>query len=66
LWQLVERYRPTTDLAEAVAWFAELLWGHAPQQAVSTITAAVKNEPEERRLPSAVALLLARPESHLA
>jgi hypothetical protein len=66
LWQLMERYRPTKDLAEAVRWFAELLWGHVPQQAVSALTTAVKNEPEERRLPSAVALLLARPESHLA
>jgi hypothetical protein len=61
----VERYRPTKDLAEAVAWFAELLWGHAPQQAISALTTALKNVPEERRLMSAVALLLARPESQL-
>ena len=65
LWQLVQRYRPQTDVAEAVAWFAELLWGSAPQQAVSEVLTAVKNEPEDRRLPSAVALLLARPESQL-
>ncbi len=65
LWQLVQRYRPTTDVAEAAAWFAELLWGSAPQQAVSEVLTAVKNEPEDRRLPSAVALLLARPESQL-
>jgi uncharacterized protein (DUF1800 family) len=63
--RLVERYRPTKDLAEAVAWFAELLWGHAPQQAISALTTALKNVPEERRLMSAVALLLARPESQL-
>jgi uncharacterized protein (DUF1800 family) len=65
-WQLVQRYRPTKELAEAVTWFAELFWGDALQQGVSALTSAVKNEPEDRRLLSAVALLLARPESHLA
>jgi uncharacterized protein (DUF1800 family) len=64
-WQLVQRCRPTKDLAEAVSTIAELLWGRAPQQTVSEVVSAVKNEPENRRLPSAVALLLARPESQL-
>jgi uncharacterized protein (DUF1800 family) len=66
LWQLVRRHRPTEDLSEAVEWFGELLWGQAMRQAVSDIVAAVKNEKDERRLPSAVALLLARPESHVS
>jgi uncharacterized protein (DUF1800 family) len=66
LWQLVRRHRSTDDLSEAVDWFGELLWGHAPRQAVSDIVAAVKNEREERRLSSAVALLLGRPESQLS
>jgi uncharacterized protein (DUF1800 family) len=66
LWKLVRRHRPTDNLSEAIVWFAELLWGYAPRQALRDIEAAVKNEKEERRLPSAVALLLARPESQVA
>jgi uncharacterized protein (DUF1800 family) len=65
LWHLVQRHRPSKDVVEAVAWFADLLWGSAPQQAVSEVLTAVKNEPEDRRLRFAVALLLARPESQL-
>jgi uncharacterized protein (DUF1800 family) len=65
LWQLVERHRPTKDLAEAVRMFAELLWGSAPRQAVREVAAAVKNDDEDRRLTCAVALLLSRPESQV-
>ncbi len=66
LWQLVHRHRKTDDLSEAVAWLAELLWGTAPEAPVEQVVAAANHEKPERRLPHALALLLARPESQLA
>jgi uncharacterized protein (DUF1800 family) len=66
LWQLVRRHRPTDDVAEAVTWFVELIWGTAPGDSVSQIVAAANQEKPERRLAAAVALLFARPESQLA
>jgi hypothetical protein len=63
--RLAERHRPGNDLAESVAWFAELLWGAADVAMVTEVTAATSQESPESRLPIAVALLLARPEAHL-
>jgi hypothetical protein len=65
LWQLVHRHRETDDIAEAVTWIAELIWGTAPSETVSEIVAAATQEKPDRQLSAAVALLLARPESQL-
>jgi len=62
---LVQRHRPVDDLAEAVAWLMELLWGEREDAAVSEIVAAAGSEKKDRRLSTAIALLLARPESQL-
>jgi uncharacterized protein (DUF1800 family) len=62
---LIQRYQATDDLAENVAWLAELLWGSAPSETVSHVFAAANKEPAERRLATAAAILLAQPESQL-
>jgi hypothetical protein len=66
LWNLVRQYRRTDDLDEAVAWVMELLWGDVDHDAVSEITIASGSAEQERRLPTAIALLLARPENQLS
>ena len=53
-------------LHEQVSWFARLLWGDAPSRSVQEVVEAVVSSAPERTLSSAVALLLARPEHHLA
>jgi uncharacterized protein (DUF1800 family) len=63
---LVERHHATEDLTEQVSWLAVLLWGSAPHEAVARVVAAAKKEPTERRLSTAVALILTQPESQLA
>jgi hypothetical protein len=65
IWKLIQRYRPTHDLDQALAWFMELLWGEVNQEAVSKIASAAGTAEQKQRLPSAVALLLSRPESQL-
>lgn len=65
LWALVNKYQPTTELAAAVTWSAQLLWGDADKNAVAEIVAAAGSAKKEARLSTALALLLARPESQL-
>ena len=65
IWKLVRRYRQTDDLDEAVAWVMELLWGEVYHDAISEIASAAGEAEQERRLSTAIALLLARPESQL-
>lgn len=66
LQQLVERHRGASDLPSATAWFAELLWGHVPDGAVEEVLAAARSDNGDHGLQSAVAQILARPESHLS
>jgi uncharacterized protein (DUF1800 family) len=63
--KLVHRHRPTAEFAEAVAWIMELLWGVANERAVSEIVAA-RSQNKADELSTAIALLLARPESQLS
>jgi uncharacterized protein (DUF1800 family) len=65
LWQLVQRYRPTDDLEEALAWVMELLWGDIDEKAVAEIASAAGSD-KDQSLSTAVALLLTRPESQLS
>ncbi|MEX2169442.1 MAG: DUF1800 domain-containing protein [Pirellulales bacterium] len=65
LQQLVERHRGASDLPSATAWFAELLWGHVPDGTVAEILSATESNDGNENLANALAVLLARPESHL-
>ena len=65
-WRLVNRHRPTSKLEEAVAWLAELMWGYAPETALRDVLAAVHAANTDKRFALAAALLMARPENHLA
>jgi uncharacterized protein (DUF1800 family) len=64
--QLVERYRGASDLPTATAWYMELLWGHAPDGAVEEILSTARSAESGENLQFIVALILARPESHLS
>ena len=63
---LVKRYVKTSEVHDSVTWIAELLWGDANHDAVSEIVAAAEPAKPDARLSTAVALLLARPESQLS
>jgi uncharacterized protein (DUF1800 family) len=62
---LVKRHAKTSEVHDSVTWIAELLWGDADHDAVSEIVAAAEPAKPDARLSTAVALLLARPESQL-
>jgi hypothetical protein len=64
--ELVARHRKTEDLAESVAWAIELLWGDTHDTTVTEIVAASSSRRVDDRLSTAIALLLARPESQLS
>jgi uncharacterized protein (DUF1800 family) len=66
LWPLVKQHAKTSELPDAVIWIAELFWGEANHDAVSEIVAAAAPAKSDTRLSTAVALLLARPESQLS
>jgi len=62
---LVKQHAKTSELQDSVTWIAELLWGDANNDAVSEVVAAAAQAKLDARLSTAVALLLARPESQL-
>jgi uncharacterized protein (DUF1800 family) len=64
--RLVKQHGKTSELQDAVTCFAELIWGEANHDAVAEIVAAAEPAKIEARLPTAIALLLARPESQLS
>jgi hypothetical protein len=64
--ELPRRHASTGSLEEEVVWFARLLWGHAPPAVVREVVSAVQTPKAERPLLVAIALLMARPEHHLA
>jgi uncharacterized protein (DUF1800 family) len=63
---LLQRHRKTDDLSASIHWFMDLLWGRTEETAVAEITTAVHSISNEAQLPTAVALILARPESQLS
>jgi uncharacterized protein (DUF1800 family) len=66
LWRLVKQHGKTNQLDAAVTWFAELIWGEVKHDSIAEIVAAAGPAKIEARLPTAIALLLARPESQLS
>jgi uncharacterized protein (DUF1800 family) len=65
IWDLVRRHQPTDDVAQAVTWISRLLLGEASNDAVNDVLSVARNGNREQNLATAVALLLARPESQL-
>ena len=65
VWNLVRSHQSTDDLAEAVTWISRLLWGEMRQDAVNDVLSVARKSNREQTLATAVALLLARPESQL-
>jgi uncharacterized protein (DUF1800 family) len=63
---LVKGHAPTSDVQQALTWIAELLLGDANHNLVSEIVTAAEPAKPDARLSTAVALLLARPESQLS
>jgi uncharacterized protein (DUF1800 family) len=65
--QLAARHGASGDAAAALAWFAELFWGHAPEGAVAGFAPATSSDGGVNGtvLNAAVARLLARPEAQL-
>ncbi len=64
--KLVNHHRRTDDLTAAVAWSMDLLWGAVHETDVAEIVAAARSRKEDENLSTAIALLLARPESQLS
>ncbi len=66
LHKLVRRHRNSDALHDSVSWFMELLWGESNRDTVDEIVDAVVSKPDGDKLGTAVAILLARPESQLS
>jgi uncharacterized protein (DUF1800 family) len=62
---LVEKHNQGGRLEEQIAWFAKLLLGRASQVFVDEILTAAKDSPSKAQLSTAIACLLAHPQSHL-
>ncbi len=64
---LVERHASTTDLAGAMRWLGELLFGGLPRETIDLVTREAARTADPRRAPlaTAVLLLLSRPEAYL-
>jgi len=66
LQQLATRHQKPEGLNDSVSWFMELLWGAVRGDTVAEIVAAAKSRKEGDTLATAVAILLARPESQIS
>lgn len=62
---LAEKHNPSGRFEAHITWFAKLLLGQASPSFVNEILTAAKDAPPEERLSTAIACLLAHPQSHL-
>ncbi len=64
---LVERHASTTDLAGAMRWLGELLYGGLPTETIELVAQEATRASTQQRSPlaTAVLLLLSRPEAYL-